>query len=183
MQAVPWACSGAGYMRCIFGYCSNRLDILRPRASASGSVRSARRFRLRSAAVDVVTRAVVLSIGDRVAGRLCFDFCEFLFGFLEFLFFFLFTSPTVYVGTIGTGFPLLFLRPAWTTIGRVALPLLRIIGFRNGMGSFLAAGVLVPYKVKDQSCNVARPMTWNWRNRYWFTFFDSATKTTGNLFV
>lgn len=149
------ACSGAGYIRWIFGYCSNRLDILRPLASARGSAKSPRKLRLKSGTGDVV-RVVELSIGDLVAGRPCFDFCEFLFGFFEFLFFFRFTKPTVYVGTMGTAFPLLFFRPAWTTTGRVAL-LLRTIGFRNGIGSFLAAGEVVPYNIKDQSCKVARP--------------------------
>lgn len=92
---VPWAWSGAGYIRWIFGYCSNRLDIFLPRASvASGSAKSPRKLRLKSVEA-VVIWADVLSSGDRVAGRLCFDFCEFLFGFFEFLFFFLLTSPTV----------------------------------------------------------------------------------------
>lgn len=158
---VPWAWSGAGYIRWIFGYCSNRLDIFLPRESVtSGSAKSPRKLRLKS--VDaVVARADVLSSGERVAGRLCFDFCEFLFGFFEFLFFFLLTRPTVLVGTIGTGLPLLFFRPACSTTGRVASPRFRIIGFRNGIGSFLAAGVLVPYNVRDQSCNVARPIYGN----------------------
>lgn len=144
-------------MRWIFGYLSNRLVILRPLTSDRGSARSPRKLRLKSGVVDVVIRAVVLSMGERVAGRLCF-FCEFLFGFFEFLFFFLFTKPTVYcVGTIWTAFPLLFFRPACTTTGRVALLLFLVIGLLNGIGSFFAAGVLVPYKVNDQSCNVARP--------------------------
>lgn len=160
---VPLAWSGAGYIRWIFEYCSNRLDILRSRASAKGSAKSPRKFRLRSG-VDDVTLTVELSMGERVAGRcrpcpLSALFFEFRFGFFEFLFFFLFTNPTVYVGMTETAFPLLFFRPACTTTGLVAFVLFLIIGFRDGIGSFLAAGVVVPYNVSDQSCNVARPDT------------------------
>lgn len=160
---VPLAWSGAGYIRWIFGYCSNRLDILRSRASARGSAKSPRKLRLRSG-VDDVSLTVELSIGERVAGRcrpcsLSALFFEFRFWFFEFLFFFLLTSPTVYVGMTETAFPLLFFLPACTTTVLVAFVLFLTIGFLDGIGSFLVAGVVVPYNVRDQSCNVARPDT------------------------
>lgn len=152
---VPLAWSGAGYILWIFGYCSNRFDIFLPLASANGSARFPCKFKLRLGAVDV-TRDVVLSIGDLVAGWLCFIFWDPLV-FFEFLFFFLLTKPTVYVGALLTVFPLLFFLGC-TTTGRVALLLFRVMIGRKGIGSFLAAGALVPYNVSDHSCKVARPI-------------------------